>query len=332
MKKLIVILCTSTIIIAISISILAVCKYFEYHNFAPADKTTNINVMLTRLPNWKRLMSGPIAGVDINCLNAIDGSTATIPITAELYRQFYNYDDNEINSTVNHIGTDSAYDSLISKSSSNDSEKNINLIFVTKPSNDELKLAKSAGVTLDIEPIAKDGFVFITNKSNPVNSLTIEQVQKIYSGEITNWKSVGGENMPIEAFQRDENSGSQTAMEQLVMKGLAMQKPIATKVIEDMGGLIDAVAEYNNSSRAIGYSYYYYIKNLYKNDNIKVLKINGITADNANFINNSYPFTTNYYAVIRNDEAISSPARILRDWLLTNQGQKLIEMAGYCGK
>lgn len=97
-----------------------------------------------------------------------------------------------------------------------------------------------------------------------------------------------------------------------------------------MGGLVDSVAEYENGKASIGYTYYYYINNLYKNDNIKVLKVNGITPENKNLINNSYPFTTNYYAVMRSTETKDSPAKKLRDFLITEMGQQLIEMAGYC--
>ena len=56
--------------------------------------------------------------------------------------------------------------------------------------------------------------MFITHKDNPIDSLTIEQIQSIYSGKITNWNQVGGEDLEIKAYQREGNSGSQTAMEQ----------------------------------------------------------------------------------------------------------------------
>ena len=97
-----------------------------------------------------------------------------------------------------------------------------------------------------------------------------------------------------------------------------------------MGGLIRAVAEYENGPASIGYTYYYYIKNLYKDENIKVIKINGIEPTNDNLISGVYPFSTNYYAVIRGDEPEDSPARKLRDYLITPEGQNLIAMAGYC--
>ena len=64
-----------------------------------------------------------------------------------------------------------------------------------------------------------------------------------------------------------------------------------------MASLIEQVAGYNNSTRSIGITFYYYINNLYKNENIKVLKINGISPDNENLINKSYSFSSGYYAV-----------------------------------
>ena len=62
-------------------------------------------------------------------------------------------------------------------------------------------------------------FVFYVNSSNPVSSLTTEQIQKIYTGEITNWNELGGNNEKIVPLQRPVNSGSQTGMLSLVMKG-----------------------------------------------------------------------------------------------------------------
>ena len=83
-------------------------------------------------------------------------------------------------------------------------KKKKDLIFVSEPSDDILKQAKEANVEFDMTGIGRDGFVFIVNKDNPVNSLTIEQIQKIYTGEITNWNQVGGNDEEIVAFQREQ--------------------------------------------------------------------------------------------------------------------------------
>ncbi|MHB1485026.1 MAG: substrate-binding domain-containing protein [Saccharofermentanales bacterium] len=297
------------------------------------DKTANVNVMLGRPSGWKKIVNDAV--IDIQDLDIIDGSTATIPITAEILRQFYNYSDENVNQSgfAYHSTTHNAYLNLIyenAKSYYGPTTRIVSLIFVTAPSDEEKQLAKEAKVVMEITPVAKDGFVFITHKDNPIDSLTIEQIQKIYSGEITNWKELGGVDMEIMAYQREQNSGSQTAMQQIVMKEKKLIKPIDTKIHMGMGNLVDAVAEYENGKGSIGYTYYYYINNLYKNDQIKVLKINGISPENANLINSKYPFTTSYYAVLRMDEPVDSPARILRDFLLTKTGQDMVQMAGYC--
>lgn len=335
MKKIVIALGGSIILISFILIGQIVYNLLNQQELGTPDKTVNanVNVMITRTQNWRRIINEPV--ISENDMLMIDGSTATIPITAELLRQFWGYSDNEINTNnfISHSTTHIAYENLIYKTGNSlgrNKNRTVDLIIVTPPSDEEKQCAQNAGVVLDLTPIAKDGFVFITNKDNPVDSLTVEQIQGIYTGTITNWKQLGGEDLEIKAYQREKNSGSQTAMEQMVMQGKKMLEPINVKVYFGMGSLVDAVAEYENGKASIGYTYYYYINNLYKNDNIKVLKVNGITPENKNLLNNSYPFSTNYYAVIRSTEANNSPARKLRDFLITEKGQQLIEMAGYC--
>lgn len=67
--------------------------------------------------------------------------------------------------------------------------------------------------SLKLTPIGREAFVFFVNKRNPVDSLTVEQIKDIYSGTVTNWKEVGGKKASIRAFQREENSGSQTKLQ-----------------------------------------------------------------------------------------------------------------------
>jgi len=321
------------ILIALVIGLGAVPLVVNLLNQKPlgiADKTENVNVMLTRPANWRKIANEPV--ISKEDMEIIDGSTATIPITAEILRQFFDLGDNDINShhVVYHSTTHEAYLKLINREDRFGYGRNTSLIFVTPPSDEELNYAAQQGVELDITPIAKDGFVFITHKDNPVDSLTVEQIQDIYTGKITNWKEVGGKDLEIKAYQREKNSGSQTAMEQMVMQGIQMSSPITANVHFGMGMLIEAVAEYENGPASIGYTYNYYINNLYKNENIKVIKINGVSPTNENLISGAYAFSTSYYAVIRKNEPQESPARKLRDYLLTKEGQEIIAMAGYC--
>lgn len=331
LKKIAIISGGILIALVLAVSVQIIIIMLNQKPVGIADKTSNINVMLTRPDNWKKIIVAPI--INENDMAIIDGSTATIPITAEIFRQFYDFTDSQVeqSSVVFHSTTHSAYLNLIDGVYKGENTTNeTSLILVTPPSEEEKLYAKNRNVELDLTPIAKDGFVFITHKNNPVDSLTVTQIQDIYTGKITNWNQVGGEDLEIKAYQREQNSGSQTVMEQMVMKGKQMLSPIDAKIHIGMGMLVDAVAEYKNGPVSIGYTYYYYINNLYKNDNIKVIKINGIAPINENLISGAYPFSSNYYAIIRKDEPQDSPARILRDYLVTKEGQELIAMAGYC--
>lgn len=296
------------------------------------DKTYAINVMLQRPENWHKITQ--ISFLNYKDMAMIDGSTATIPITAEIARQFFDLSNEKISGAFRHNTTHDAYVNLIDKNVQSidlsSQEQTVSLIFVTPPSDEETAYAKEKGVELDIKPVALDGFVFITHKDNPVDSLTVEQIKDIYSGKITNWKEVGGNDEKIVAYQREKNSGSQTAMENLVMQGEQLADCPKAMLVEGMGELIECVAEYKNNTCSIGYTYYYYMNNLYKNENIKMIKVNGVSPENENLVSGEYIFTTAYYAVMRADEPNDSNIRRLRDYMLSDEGQQLIELAGYC--
>jgi len=208
-------------------------------------------------------------------------------------------------------------------------DKKCDIIFVTSPSEDELALAKEKGVTLEVIPIVNEAFVFLNHKDNPVKGLTVEEIRKIYSGEITNWSQVGGENVDIVAYQRPVNSGSQTGFLELVMKDLKPMEAPTEKIIAGMGELVDAVATYKNAPDALGYSYYYYVNDMWTNDDVKLLEIDGVFPNNDTIRTGLYPIRTAYYAVIRGDEPEDSNVRKMVDWILSAEGQNTAEEAGY---
>ena len=280
---------------------------------------------------------------------AIDGSTVCVPMAAEFVWQFTDLSDNlpnqwwsETLSFLNFSTTSGAYDKIIhggttngviEKYSSNLTEiyyfrKRPDIVLATYPSTDELNMASNAGIELIIEPVCYDSFVFITHRDNPVESLTVEQIQKIYSGKITNWREVGGRNLKIVAYQREPYSGSQTAMEELVMKGIPMTKPQTVEIVTSMGMLIEAVAGYENSAMSLGYTYKYYVDRLYKSPDIKILKVDGIMPSDENVRNNSYAFVAPYNAVIRSTDVEEVGGRFL-NWMLSDEGQACITQAGY---
>ena len=269
----------------------------------------------------------------------IDGSTVCVPMAVEFARQHLGFEDITANEFVLFSTTHYAYENLMDPMNqtefyvhhnfgANINLRGVDLVIATEPSDDEIAQAEALGITLKKTPICYDAFVFITHKDNPVESLTVEQIKKIYAGEIKNWNEVGGKNEKIRAFQREKNSGSQTAMENLVMGGADMIDPIEVKIIEGMGMLVDAVAEYENETASLGYTYRYYIDTLYKNDNIKTISVDGIAPTNENIRSGSYPFTTSYYGVIREGDEEEIGGQFL-DWILSDEGQKCVAQAGY---
>lgn len=88
----------------------------------------------------------------------------------------------------------------------------------------------SSGFAYQMDPFATDALVFLVNQSNPVDSLTADQVRDIYTGKITNWSQVGGDDVGIVPFQRNAGAGSQGAMERLVMGGQPMMEAPADYV------------------------------------------------------------------------------------------------------
>jgi len=272
---------------------------------------------------------------------AIDGSTVMLPLAVEFARQHLGMLTEEMISRLCYFSTTKyAYENLFSSSQAcyrviigveNErawSNRPLDLFLGTAPGEQELALAEEFGVVPVIKPICRDAFVFITHKDNPVDNLTLEQVRGIFSGKIKNWKEIGGMDEKIRAFQREEGSGSQTGMEQLVMQNTPMMKVKEVYTIQTMSGLIDAVAEYENSAASIGYSYRYYIDNQYKNENIKILKIDGIAPTDENIISGAYPLSVNYYGVIRAGEE-DGPGGLFLDWILSGEGQACVKQAGY---
>ncbi len=135
--------------------------------------------------------------------------------------------------------------------------------------------------------------------------------------------------MEIIPYQRPNGSGSQTAMISLVMKDESFMSAPKMQIEGEMGGLVDAIAEYDNSKAAIGYSYFYYINTMYKRDTIKMLGVNGVKPTIATIKDGSYPIYTNGYIVTLKGIADDSPAKKWVNEVFSARGSKIIEDAGY---
>lgn len=263
---------------------------------------------------------------DLASFPKVDASLATQPLVNAFVKDFTQTEILD-ESVLNYSNTHPGYVKLI-----NDE---VDLIVVTEPSAEELELARKKGVELEVIPVVREGFVFYVNKDNKVDNLTIEQIQKIYTGEITNWKDVGGDDEEIVAYQRPVNSGSQTGMLSLVMNGLQLMTPPRENLVDTMFEIVNLVSDYKNHKNSIGYSYYYYANTMFQTidseiaNNIKMLGINGVKPNNKTIKDGSYPFRTAYYIVINKADPEDAPSRVLAEHMLSARGQRIAENAGY---
>lgn len=252
-------------------------------------------------------------------LPVMDGATALYPLYSAIAQAVYpkkQYDPYDSEVMVNT--TPEAYENLINGK--------VDLIFVNEPSKNQLQLAKIKGVELKLTPIGKEAFVFFVNQKNEVDGLALQQIKDIYSGKITNWKEVGGKDEPIRAYQRPEDSGSQTALESL-MGDTPIMDPPKENVASGMGDIIQEVAQYRNFENAIGYTFRYYSQEMVGNKEIKLLSVDGVPPTKETIRSGEYPITGEFYIVTAGTD--NPNVKKLIDWVLSPQGQKLIEQVGY---
>ncbi|MFT3969436.1 MAG: substrate-binding domain-containing protein [Micropruina sp.] len=190
------------------------------------------------------------------------------------------------------------------------------------------------------QPIARDAFVFVTHRDNPVTGLSLQQVRDIYSGTITNWKEVGGRDEAILAFQRRAGTGSvtyddapsfqlagsQDAMVAWVMDG-AQLMPELTASERHGSQNWDTTAEYRNLPAALGYTFRWHAAVLNADPQVKLLTVDGVDPTDANLVSGRYPLTIEVTAVIRKSPA-AKVNRFLA-WVTGPDGRALIRRAGY---
>lgn len=249
----------------------------------------------------------------------MDGSTANLPLMAEVMSRTCGISLEEAEEQVIASKTAQSWRRLMMDYA------DLLLVYEAPES------VKEEYAQLEISAIGRDGLVFLVNKDNPVDSLTQAQLRDIYTGRVTKWSKLGGGDAEIVPFQRDETSGSQTLFLKLLMEGETLvQAPMATaRRFSSMGGLIDALAEYDASGPAIGYSVYYYASEMYENPDLKLLAVDGVHPADETLRNGSYSLTNDFYVAIRKDEAEDSPARQLYNWVLSDKGIEALEAAGY---
>jgi phosphate transport system substrate-binding protein len=274
------------------------------------------------------LDSEPLLKLNGN-LPRLDGATALYPVYSAFVNAVYPSGDTNVggpywlydinNSIVMCNTTARAYENLING--------RVDIIFCAEPSRDQIVRASERGLQFDMTPIGKDAFVFFVNKNNQINNLTSSQIRDIYSGNITNWEDIGGENSLIIPYQRPNGSGSQTIL-QSIMENISVIDPLKENVVGGMGGIIERVTAYKNYANAVGYSFLFFTTEMVKNDEIKLLAIDNIYPSKETIQTNEYPFSGTFYAITLAGNEEENVKRFIA-WILSEQGQYLIEKTGY---
>ena len=177
--------------------------------------------------------------------------------------------------------------------------------------------------TMGVEiPVAKDGLAVYVHASNPVKSIDLDQLRRIYLGEITSWKAVGGPDEPITVYGRENSSGTYVHFKDHILKGKDFSP--RTQTLPGTAAVVNAVAK---DVHGIGYGGAAYAKG------VRDLALSfgpgkpAVLPTAATVADGSYPLTRYLYFYVRNKPA--GDIKLFIDWVLSAEGQALATKVGY---
>lgn len=273
-------------------------KSIELDKYLPFDENSLVNTVETDFvveENW------PV----------IDGAAALYPVFSAVAGSIYpkeaiSFDGSDFtaSSALRMNNTRGSYQEIVDGSA--------DIIFCAYPSDEQLQYATDNGVELEFTPIGREAFVFFVNENNSVDNLTSDQIRGIYSGQIRKWSEVGGSNDLITPLSRNKGSGSQSTMDRFM-------------------GDLEIPVDYDAAfGKSIAFSFRFYVNDITKYGGIKLLSVDGVYPNIENIRNDSYPLTSYFYAVTRKSDSNPNTARVVQ-WLLSEEGQQVIENNGYAG-
>lgn len=165
--------------------------------------------------------------------------------------------------------------------------------------------------------LAYDGIAIIVHPNNPVSDLDIATVAKIYTGEITNWKDIGGNDSEIVLIGREAGSGTRDGFESIT--DTAEQ----CKYRQELTSTGDVITTVSQNPAAIGYASLASVK-----DTVKALKINGVTPSEATIKDGTYVVQRPFILVTRTGEALSESAQQFFDYITSAKVNNIITAAG----
>ncbi len=297
--------------------------WLDYYGMDSAGENPDISVYAPFAPGSLAAQLDEPSTLELaGDLPVMDGAIALYPVYAAFAQAVYRQSDYSPDH-VRCTNTLKAYDSII--------RGDADIIFCAAPSEGQLNDAKAAGVELCFTPIALEAFVFLVGNDNPTDNLTSRQIINVYSGRTAMWRTLGWEQGgQIAAFRRIEGSGSESGLINLVMKDRPtfVPQPLPAGSVNGTNSLMQQMSVVVNGVQpALGYSYRYFATKMYPNPGAKILKIDGCAPTDENIRSRKYPYVAEVYAVTRGEP--QDKVKELLNWILSPQGQRLIQKTGY---
>ncbi len=241
----------------------------------------------------------------------IDGSTTVGPI-AKAFAEYFMAANPDINITVSESGSGNGAKSLVNST--------CDVAAMSRPMKDsEFKAAANKGLQPVAHVVALDGLPILVHPSNPVQNLTVEQVRKIYLGEITNWNQVGGPDKKIVSISRDTNSGTYETFAKLVMNKEKIHKNC--EYVGSNGAIRQRV---QTTPAAIGYAGLGFV-----DKSVKALTINGVYPSAETVQTGEYPIARPLFMYTDTYPKLGSPLFQFITLHLTEDGQEMVEEIGF---
>lgn len=270
-----------------------------------------MNAVLAALIIGMSLTPGLLAASPAQNKVVIEGSTTVLPIAQVAAEEFMN-NNTGANITVRGGGSGVGITSLI--------EGTCDIADASRPMKDaELQKAAGRGIDPKSYVIAMDGIAVIVNPGNPVQNLTKKQVQAIYTGSVSDWGKVGGTAGKIIVISRDTASGTFEAFATLAIDNKKVRADALMQASNQ--AIVNMVAK---TPGAIGY-----VGHGYVNKSVKAVSIDGATATRETILSGKYPYSRPLFMYTNGPAKGTAKAYI--DYILSADGQKLVEEQGFVG-
>ena len=240
----------------------------------------------------------------------LNGSTSAVPLAEAVCSVLLGESREEVADLVQFSRTTASYEALMAGED--------DLLLAGEPEQAVMERLE-AGDRWLLTPFATDALVFVVNADNPVDSLTTEQLQKIYTGEITNWSEVGGADGEIACIGREANSGTRDGFESITGTEDTCK---LSQELTSTGAVIEAV---KNSPNAIGYASLSAVEG---KEGIKALTVNGVACSEETVLDGSYEIQRPFVLVTKSDASLSTAAQAFFDYATSKDASELIRNAG----